>query len=89
MLLQQAIDVGQLRHHADRAQHGERRADDLLADTGHHVTTAGSHLVDAHGQRDAGLSNARQLRRSQAVAVHQATTAFKAQHHFVTRGGEG
>lgn len=77
------MDVGQLRHHADRAEDGEGRGKDPIADAGHHVAAAGRHLVNAHGQRHAGLADARQLRGRQAVAMDHATAAFQAQHHLV------
>ncbi|MNM85001.1 hypothetical protein D3C81_971060 [compost metagenome] len=88
MLLQQTVEVGQLRHHADGAEDGEGRGEDLLADAGHHVAAAGRHLVHAHGQRHAGLADARQLRGGQAVAVHHAAAALQTHHHLVLRGGQ-
>ncbi len=88
VLFQQAIHVRQLRHHANGAEDGERRADDLLTDARHHIAAAGRNLVDAHGQRHAGLTDTRQLRRGQAVAVYHAAAAFEAQHHFVLGRGQ-
>ena len=61
VFLQQAVNVGQLRHDPDRTQNGKRCADNLLADARHHVTAAGSHFIDAHRQRDTGLANTCQL----------------------------
>ena len=88
VLFKQAIDVGQLRHHANGTENGEGCTDDLLADAGHHVAAAGRHFVDAHGQRHAGLADTRQLRRGQAIAVHHAAAAFQAQHHFILGRGQ-
>ncbi|MNK74095.1 hypothetical protein D3C87_936010 [compost metagenome] len=88
MLLQQAVDVGQLCNHADRTKNRKRRADDLLADARHHVAAAGRDLVDAHGQRHAGFTDPRQLRGCQTVAVNHAATAFQTQDHFVLWRGE-
>ncbi|MNH03042.1 hypothetical protein D3C79_622940 [compost metagenome] len=85
MLFQQAVDVRQLRHHADRTENGKRRTDDPVANTGHHVTAAGSNLVDTDGQRNARLTNTCQLRSGQTVAVNHATAALQAQHHFIAR----
>ncbi len=88
VLFQQAVDVGQLGHHANRAEDGKRCADDLLADARHHVAAAGRDLVDTHRQRHARLADPRQLRGRQAIAVDHATAAFKAQYHFVLGRGQ-
>jgi len=85
VLLQQAMEVRQLRHHADRAHHGEGSRQDLVAEAGHHVAAAGRHLVDANGEGDFLLPDAIQLRSRQAITVHHAARALQADYDFVMR----
>ena len=89
MLFQQSIDVRQLRDHTDRTEDGERRADDFGPNASHHVATTGGHFIDTHRQRNARLTNPRQLRRGQTIAVYHAAAAFQPQYHFIGRGGQG
>jgi hypothetical protein len=48
-VLQEAMQVRDLRHHADRAQDGERRSHNFVRHAGHHVTAAGRDFINRHG----------------------------------------
>ena len=61
MLLQQPMEIGQLRNDADGAKNCKRCAENLLTYTGHHVATTGSHLIDTHRQWHAGITDTHQL----------------------------
>lgn len=45
-VFQEAIDVGDLRHYANRAKDSKRCADDFVRHAGHHIAAAGSDLID-------------------------------------------
>ncbi len=87
LLAQEAVEVGQLRHHADRADDGERRRHHPVGDAGHQVAAAGGDLVHRHRQAQPALADAAQLRGRQAVAVDHAAGALQAQQHLVLRAG--
>jgi hypothetical protein len=44
------VKVRQLRKHADRADDGERRGDDVIRDAGHEISAARRHFVDRDQQ---------------------------------------
>jgi hypothetical protein len=70
VLLEQAVQVGHLGHHADAADDGKRRGDDLVRHAGHHVATARRHAVDAHGELELALLQAGELGGGEAVVRH-------------------
>ena len=84
---QRAVEVRDLRQHADGADHGERRGDDAIGDAGHHVAAAGRTLVNNRRQRDAAASHPRELGRGEAVLVHGAAEVLQPQHDLVPRRG--
>ena len=45
LVLKKTIDVGDLRHNANRAKDSERRADDSVRHAGHHIAAAGRNFI--------------------------------------------
>ena len=86
-LVQPAMKIGQLRHHADRADDGKGGSDDTLAHAGHHVTAGSRDPVDRHRQSEAGLAQTIKLRSRQPVAVNQPAAGLQAQQDLVVLGG--
>ena len=83
MLFQQAIEIGHLRDHADRAEDGKRRRQDFIRHAGHHVATAGGDLIDTHRQIDTLFPDPLQLRRREPVSMHHAASALQAHDYLV------
>ncbi len=83
VLAQQAMEIGDLCHHADGAQHRKRRCDNAIGDAGHHVSTAGRNAVHTHGEPHALATDALELRGRQAVGMDQATRAFQPHHDLI------
>jgi len=69
VFFQQTVKIGQLGHHTDGPDKGKRCGKNLVGDAGHHIATAGCHLVDTNGQRNTALANAIQLTGSQALIL--------------------
>ncbi len=82
---QQAVEIGDLRDHADGANNRERCCHNTIGYAGHHVTAAGRHFI--HGRRDTQtlIAQTLQLRGCQAIAMNHAARAFKTQQHFIAR----
>src|SRR6185437_16180263 len=89
VLLQQAMEVRDRRHHADRADHRERRGDDAVGRRGHHVAAARRHLVDRGGDPDLTVAQPQDLGGAEAVAGHRAARAFDPDQGLVGSGPGG
>ena len=83
VLPEQTVDVGDLRQHADRADHGEGRRENMVRHRRHQIAAAGRHLVHRDGELQAAFAHAGELRRAEAVAVYRAASAFHTHHHLV------
>ena len=82
------MEVRYLREHSDRTEDCERRGEDPVGHTRHHVAAARRDLVDAHRQRNAALAHPHELGGGKAVLVHEAAGVLQAHQHFVLRPGE-
>ena len=83
VFLQDFVEIWQLRNHANGADYRERRRQNFIRDTGHHIAATGGDFVHTHGQGNVSLADARQLAGGQAVAVHHAAGTFQAHQYFV------
>ncbi len=59
MTIEEAVEVRDLRQHADRAEYRERRRIDPGSDARHQVAATGGDLVHAHDQRNVALPDPR------------------------------
>ena len=76
ILFEQSMKVGELRDHANRAEDGKGRSDDLITHTSHHVTAAGGDFVYRNRQRNPRVLEAHELAGCQAVAMNHSTTTL-------------
>ena len=88
ILLEQAAQVGLAVEDADRARHGQRQREDVLARARHVVPAARRHRAHRHDERLA-LAEQRELPPHHVARERRAARALDAQHHRADRRRRG